>query len=135
MANVWGVLSPREFQVEAVAWLVFEAKTCLFLIQKTGKGKPAVVLTASTLLQGITLLVVPLLGLGCDQVARVQHHCHKVEAFHLDKNRGEDQLAIQQCLLGQLLNTKQDIGVSPTAGSMQIHRGRNHLVQISQLRL
>jgi hypothetical protein len=86
MANVWGISSPREFQIEAVARLVFEPKTCLFLIRKTGEGKSAVVLTASTLLRGITLVVVPLLGLGCDQVSKAQHHHHKIEAFHLDKN-------------------------------------------------
>jgi superfamily II DNA helicase RecQ len=87
MANVWGILSPRKFQIEAVARLVFEPKTCLFLIQKTGKGKPAVVvLTASTRLRGITLVVVPLLGLGCDQVSKAQRCHHKAEAFHLDEN-------------------------------------------------
>jgi superfamily II DNA helicase RecQ len=99
MANVWGISSPREFQIEAVARLVFEPKTCLFLIRKTGEGKSAVVLTASTLLRGITLVVVPLLGLGCDQVSKAQRRRHKVEAFHLDENRGEDQLAIQRRLL------------------------------------
>jgi superfamily II DNA helicase RecQ len=60
--NVWGILAPREFQVEVVVTLVFEPKTCLFLIRKTGEGKLAVVLTLATLLQGITLVVVPLLG-------------------------------------------------------------------------
>jgi hypothetical protein len=34
MEKVWGIFPPREFQVEAVARLVSEPKTCLFLIQK-----------------------------------------------------------------------------------------------------
>jgi superfamily II DNA helicase RecQ len=59
----------------------------------------AVVLTASTLLRGITLVVVPLLGLGCDQVAKAHRLRYNVEAYHLDENRGEDQLAIQTRLL------------------------------------
>jgi hypothetical protein len=52
MKTVWGISSPPrdEFQVvEAVARLVFEPNTCLFLIRKTGEGKLAVVLTAATL--------------------------------------------------------------------------------------
>jgi superfamily II DNA helicase RecQ len=97
--TVWGISSPREFQVEAVARLIFEPKTCLFLIQKTGEGKSAVVLASATLLRGITLVVVPLLGLGCDQVAKAHHRRYKVEAYHLDKNRGDNQVAIQKRLL------------------------------------
>jgi superfamily II DNA helicase RecQ len=101
MAKIWGILSPREFQVEAVARLVFEPHTCPFLIRKTGEGKFDVVLTASTLLRGIMLMVMPLLGLGCDQVSKAQHHHYQVEAFHLDKNRSkEDQLAIQLTSFG-----------------------------------
>jgi hypothetical protein len=38
----------------AIAPLVFQPKTCLFLIQKMGEGKSAVVFTSSaTLLRGI----------------------------------------------------------------------------------
>jgi superfamily II DNA helicase RecQ len=99
MLQVWGILAPRHFQVEAVSRLVFHSKTCLFLIRKTGEGKSAVVLTSTTLLQGITLVVVPLLGLGCDQVAKAQRLRYKVESYHLDENRGEDHLAIQRRLL------------------------------------
>jgi superfamily II DNA helicase RecQ len=99
MKTVWGISSPREFQVEAVARLVFEPKTCLYLIRKTGEGKSAVVLSAATLLRGITLVVVPLLGLGCDQVAKAHRRRYKVEAYHLDENRGNDQVAIQTRLL------------------------------------
>jgi superfamily II DNA helicase RecQ len=92
-----GISSPQYFQVETVARLVFHPKTCLFLIQKMGEGKSAIVLTAATLLQGRTLVVILLLGLGCDQVTKAQQHHFKVEAYHLvDKNRGEDQLAIQR---------------------------------------
>jgi superfamily II DNA helicase RecQ len=57
------------------------------------------VLTSATLLHGITLVVVPLLGLRCDQVVKAQRQRFKVKAYHLDNNRGEDQLAIQQRLL------------------------------------
>jgi hypothetical protein len=109
MEKVWGISSPREFQVEAVTRLVFEPRTCLFLIRKTGEGKLAVVLTSATLLRGITLVVVPLLGLGCDQVAKAQRRRHKVEAYHLDENRGDDQVAIQTRLLSITQRRSQSI--------------------------
>jgi superfamily II DNA helicase RecQ len=86
MVKVWGILPPREFQVSAIAQLVFYPKTCLFLIRKTGEGKSAVVFTLATLLCGICLVVVPLLGLGCDQVAKAQRPAYKVESYHLDEN-------------------------------------------------
>jgi hypothetical protein len=66
---------------------------------KDRRREVAMVLTTSTILRGITLVVVPLLGLGCDQVAKTQHCHYKIEAFHLDKNRGQYQLTIQQHLL------------------------------------
>jgi superfamily II DNA helicase RecQ len=109
MEKVWGILAPRDFQVEAVASLLFQRNTCLFLIRKTSEGKSAVVLTSATLLRGITLVVVPLLGLGCDQVSKAQRPAFKVEAYHLDENRGEDQLAIQRRLLSITYRRAQSI--------------------------
>jgi hypothetical protein len=80
MAKAWGILSPWEYQVRAIAQLVFYPKTCLFLIRKTGEGKSAVVLTLAMLLHGICLVVAPLLGLGCDQVVKAQRPAYKVES-------------------------------------------------------
>jgi superfamily II DNA helicase RecQ len=81
MAKVWSILSPREFQVRAIARLVFHPSTCLFFIRKTGEAKSALVLTSATLVRGICLVVVPLLGLGCDQLAKAQQRPgYKVES-------------------------------------------------------
>jgi hypothetical protein len=70
-------LSLREFQVKAVAQLVFHPKICLFLIWKTGEGISAVVITSAMLLCSICLVIVPLLGLGCDQVAKGRDQASK----------------------------------------------------------
>jgi superfamily II DNA helicase RecQ len=109
MEKVWGISSPREFHVEAVTRLLFEPRTYLFLIRKTGEGKLAVVLTSATLLRGITLVVVPLLGLGCDQVAKAQRRRHKVKVYHLEENRDDDQVAIQTRLLSITQRLSQSI--------------------------
>jgi superfamily II DNA helicase RecQ len=120
MAEVWGVLSPREFQVQAIAWLVFQPKTCLFLLQKTGEGKSAVVLTSAMLLHGISLVVVPLLSLGCDQVAKAQRPLFKVESYHLDKNCGEDHLAVQWHLLSITDRRSQPIIIFASPQSLKV---------------
>jgi superfamily II DNA helicase RecQ len=74
-----------------------------------GEGKSAVVLTLVTLLRGISLVVVPLLGLGCDQVAKAQRPAYKVESYHLDENRREGMLAIQRRLLSNSSHRNQSI--------------------------
>jgi hypothetical protein len=78
-----------------------------------GEGKIDVVLTSPTPLPGISLIiVVPLLGLGCDQVAKAhQRPRFKVESSHFDENYGEDQLAIQQCLLSITYHCSQSITI------------------------
>jgi hypothetical protein len=71
--------------------------------------KLAVVLTSAMLLCDISLVIVPLLGLGCDQVAKAQRPLFKVESYHLDENCGEDQLAVQQHLLSITDHCSQSI--------------------------
>jgi superfamily II DNA helicase RecQ len=51
------------------------------------------------LLCNICLVVVPLLGLRCDQVAKAQTPTFKIKYYHLDENGHEDQLAIQRHLM------------------------------------
>ena len=40
----------------------------IYLIRKTGEGKSLVITTTVALLCGVTIVMVPLLGLGSDQV-------------------------------------------------------------------
>jgi hypothetical protein len=67
------------------------------------------VLTLAILLRDICLVVVPLLGLGCDKVAKSQRPAYKVESYHLDENRGEGMLAIQRRLLSITNHRNQSI--------------------------
>jgi hypothetical protein len=85
--------------VEAVARLVFEPRLAFFSSKRLEKQVSHFSDHFYALLHDITLMVVPLLGLGCDQVTKAHCHCYKVGACHLNENRGEDQLAIQMCLL------------------------------------
>jgi superfamily II DNA helicase RecQ len=61
----------------------------MYLIQKTGEGKSLVLQATASLLKGITTSVVPLLGLGSDQVDKCQvDSSNTIESYHLDEFRG-----------------------------------------------
>jgi superfamily II DNA helicase RecQ len=99
LKEVWGVDSPHSWQTEAVHELAFGDEVCLLLVRKTGDGKTNVLLGAATLLGGVSLCVVPLLGLGVDQEARVESSTGElVRSFHLDELRGEAKCKVVELL-------------------------------------
>ncbi|KAL7526440.1 hypothetical protein ACHAXR_003455 [Thalassiosira sp. AJA248-18] len=74
--------------------MVFLSSQVLYLIRKTGEGKSLVILTTATMLRGVTVVMVPLIGLGSDQVNKSFSLRDGVEAYHVDENRGEDFLLL-----------------------------------------
>jgi superfamily II DNA helicase RecQ len=87
--DCWGYDSPRPFQVEAIIDLAVR-KRDLFMIRKTGEGKSIVPLTVAALLRHITIVLVPLIGLGSDQVNQASCLRRRIEAYHLDENKQQD---------------------------------------------
>ena len=63
--------------------------TLLYIIAKTGSGKSAIPLTTGTLTSGVIITLVPLIGLGSDQVAKSRNANHYIEAYHLDEQNNE----------------------------------------------
>jgi hypothetical protein len=70
MLDNWGIQFPHEWQIRAISDIVFSCDTTTFLIAKTGSGKSAIPLTVGSLLTGVTLTMVPLVGLGSNQVKK-----------------------------------------------------------------
>jgi len=105
MLDDWGIRHPREFQIRAVASLAFQRDRLLFLIAKTGSGKSAVPLAVGALQSGITLTMVPLVGLGSDQVSKSTNEANFIEAYHLDEHMGTDAQVLKNRLLS--LNTRE----------------------------
>ena len=66
MLDDWGIASPHERQIRAILDIAFARDTTTYLITKMGSGKSAVPLTVGSLLTGVTLTMVPLVGLGSD---------------------------------------------------------------------
>jgi superfamily II DNA helicase RecQ len=99
MLDDWGIRHPREFQIRAVHSLAFQRDRILYLIAKTGSGKSAVPLTVGSLCNGITLTMVPLVGLGSDQVSKSTKESNFIEAYHLDEHMGTDAQVLTKRLL------------------------------------
>ena len=70
--------------------LVYREVPLTYLIRKCGEGKSLVLLGMATLLRGITLSMVLLIGLGSDQVSKSRQPNNHVEAWHFDKFKGSD---------------------------------------------
>jgi superfamily II DNA helicase RecQ len=99
MLDYWGIHSTHEFQLRAIHHIAFQCDQLLHIIAKTGSGKSAILLTIESLQTGVTLSMVPLVGLGSDQVNKSANNDNLIEAYHLDKNRGIDGKALRDCLL------------------------------------
>ena len=102
LRDVWGLATANSWQVDAI-WLLSRAAHAsrLLLVRKTGDGKSAVVFGAASLLRGVSLVVVPLLGLGVDLCARVNGpaaRARHVVAFHLDELARPAQRKLARCL-------------------------------------
>jgi hypothetical protein len=99
MLNDWGIHSPHEFQLCTIHHIAFQCNQLLYIITKTGSGKSAIPLTIGLLQTGVTLLMVPLVGLGSDQVNKKSNNDNLIEAYHLNKHRGVDGKALRVHLL------------------------------------
>ncbi len=79
--------------------IAFQRNQILYLVAKTGSGKSAIPLTIGSLQTGVTLSMVPLIGLGSNQVNNSRNLTNLIEAYHLDKNRGGGSYALRRRLL------------------------------------
>jgi len=95
----WGIQYPREFQIRAIHHIAFQHDQILYLVAKSGSGKSAIPLKIGSLQTGVTLSMVPLVGLGSDQVNNSRNSTNSIEAYHLDENRGGDGYALRRRLL------------------------------------
>eukprot|EP00956_Cyclotella_meneghiniana_P040737 scaffold203534_cov92-Cyclotella_meneghiniana.AAC.1 len=85
--DVYGFDNPRPFQIEAINHLAFNDDSSLVLIRRTADGKSLVPLTVSVLRGGVTLVLVPLHGLGSDQVDKASVPEHGIEAYYVDEHK------------------------------------------------
>ena len=85
--EVWGIDELRGPQRQAVEFLAVQGARVL-VVAKTGLGKSAIPLGVLALLCGVAFVLVPLIGLGADQMARAMEG-RGVVAYHLDELSGK----------------------------------------------
>jgi superfamily II DNA helicase RecQ len=90
LGAVWGITSPREYQIKAIFYLVFLRVRMMYLIRKTREGKSLVMLGMATILRGVTICLVPLLGLGSSQASKSNNKKQCAEGYLLDEYRESD---------------------------------------------
>ena len=99
MMDDWGIQFPHKFQICAIHHVAFHCNQIVYIVAKTGSGKSAIPLSIGSLQTGVTLLMVPLIGFGSDQVNNSRNSKNLSEAYHLDENRGHDGFALRSWLL------------------------------------
>jgi len=116
---------PREYQIEAINHLASNDDTYLVLVRKTADGKSLVPLTVALLRPGISITLVPLHGLGSDQVEKSNIPELGVEAYYVDEHKRSDAGALRKRLLSltkeELHHTTCILFVSPFALASDSH--------------
>ena len=92
---VFGIPSLRPKQREAVDTILFneESEGKLLVVDRTGGGKSLILQLTAVAVAGVTLVVVPLLSLTANQMARVSRASSRrmsISAIHLDETSWED---------------------------------------------
>ena len=96
--DLYSINSPRDFQIEAINHLAFSDDASLIVIRRTADGKSLIPLATSVLRGGIALILVPLHGLGSDQVEKAAIPDKGVEAYYVDEHRNTNAKALHNRL-------------------------------------
>lgn len=91
--------TPRKYQIDAIYQLAIRKVEMLYLIRKTGDGKSLVLLGLATILRGVTISMVPLVGLGSDQDSNSDSQEGDVLSFHIDDFFDKDMEELKKLLL------------------------------------
>ena len=108
MMDDWGIQFSHEFQIRVIHHVTFHRNQIVYIVAKTGSGsgKLAISLTIESLQTRVTLLMVPFVGLGSDQVNNIRNSKNLIEAYHLNENRGRN---------GYALWTMESVAFTPPA--------------------
>ena len=96
LTEAWNIQEPKEWQLQAIFAMTYgldRAFRRLLLVRRTGDGKSLVIYGLATLLRGVTIVMVPILALGSDQVSSVWSMANPLAAVyaeHLDSIRERD---------------------------------------------
>ena len=96
--QTFNISTPRPFQLEAIHHCTFNDDTCISICRGTADGKSLVPKTLTILRRGIALIMVPLVGLGTDQVEKAYLEEHGIESYHVDELKHHDGVMLNRRL-------------------------------------
>ncbi len=102
-----GITTPYPYQIETIYHGIRENDTTMYLVRKTSDGKSLVPQTS----RGISVTLVPLIGLGCHQADKSSVAEHNVEAYHVDEYHGEDANDLRERLNGMSPEEAEEITI------------------------
>jgi len=97
--DAFGIATPRDFQVEAINHCASNNDTFLVVIRPTADGKSLIPLSVGLLRKGVAIVLVPLHGLGSDQVEKTNNPAVGLEAYYVDEHKRESATALRKRLL------------------------------------
>ena len=92
------VPNPRPFKFVGVHHCAFKGNTYLVVICHTADGKSLIPQIVGILQPTVCIYLVPLIGLGSDQVERAMVIEQNIEPYHVDKHKNEDARLLITCL-------------------------------------
>ena len=127
IADVYNIHTPRNFQIEAINHLAANDNAFLVLIRRTSDGKSIVPLTVALLRNGVAIILVPLHGLGSDQVEKANLPSSGVEAYYVSEHKNADASALRKRLHSFSLEEAEEVTiilfVSPSSLSRKSRHG------------
>lgn len=107
----FGVTSVREFQLQCINAGAFYDNSFMSINAKTGYGKSLVALAIASMRRGVSIIQVPLLGLGTDQVAKAIRVDVNIEAWHIDEFRGPNGRALRRRLMAYTQDQRDNLSI------------------------
>ena len=96
ISQLFGIDTPRDLQMEVIHHCAYNDNAVVYVNAKTAEGKSLCPLTVAAMRRGVAIILVPLIGLGSDQVAKASRADHNIEAYHIDEHKGPNAYALRE---------------------------------------
>ena len=96
--DIYGIILPRDFQLKAINHSVFKNDSYIFVIQPMASEKSLIPLTVATIRHRVAIMLVPLIGLGCNKVEDTLVIKNNADAYHIDEHKYRDTKKLCNCL-------------------------------------
>ena len=94
ISQLFGIDTPRDLQMEVIHHCVYNDNAVVYVNAKTAEGKSLCPLTVAAMRRGVAIILVPLIGLGSDQVAKASRADHNIGAYHINEHKGPNVYAL-----------------------------------------